>query len=308
MAKIHYLSPADMVPHPMLARVGMMRGLAEDFAAKARKSGKNREENKEKAAELQGDWLAFLDSVREDGIIEPLKVCRVPEDDAWHGTKTWYVVDGRNRWTAAGELELRSVPVIKVSAEDAPDIIAATVAGRRHYTKAATAYLAILLHPDFATEGEARKKQGLKVGVAAPSRTECGTATSALSAEVLAEKFSVSPRLLEQAAELFRLVNANPRFGPEAEADVWAGCGLGGILAGMKSLIATGGRAEMQSAEYKAAAAAWGAVTKFESACKATWERWDVLDAERREAAVETVKAALAAAPEPLRAILKTAL
>lgn len=283
----------------MLQRVGMMRGLAEDFAVKSRKSGKNREETKEKAAELEADWLAFLDSIREDGIIEPLKVCRIPEGEVWHGVKKWYVIDGRNRWTGATELDLRQIPVIRVRPEDAPAIIAATVAGRRHYTKAATAYLAIILHPELATEAKKGNPQ---------FRTECGIGETPLTIEAVSHKFSVSQRLLEQAAELFRLVNANPRFGPDAEADVWAGCGLGGILAGMKSLIATGGRGDFQSAEYKAAAAAWGAVTKFESACKATWERWSTLDSERREAAVETVKAALAAAPEELRALLKTAL
>lgn len=300
MAKIHHLSPGVLVPHPLLDRVGMMKGLCVDFELKARKAGKNREETKERAAELRGDWLAFLDSVRELGVVEPIKICRADPADTYSGCPDmWYVVDGRNRWSAAKELDLRSVPVIKVKPEDAPEIIAATVAGRRHYTKAATAYLAILLNPSLAIEAKKGNPQ---------FRTECGIGEKPLTIESISQKFSVSPRLLEQAAELFRLVNANPRFGPDAEADVWAGCGLGGILAGMKSLIATGGRGELQSSAYKAAAAAWGAVTKFESACKATWERWDTLDAERREAAVETVKAALAAAPEPLRAILKTAL
>jgi hypothetical protein len=309
VAKVHYESPENLIAHPLLQRVGMMESLAGHFANKAKKAGKNRDEHKERAAELESDWRALCESVRKNGILEPIKVSRHPIMDRWE------IVDGRNRWNAAKEVGLKWVPVLRVSPEAAAEIIATTVAARRHYSKGSTAYLAILLNPAIATDGDARKK-----AAHFRSRTECGTDAApgpalsaepenAITAEAIALKFSVSPRLLEQAAELYRLLEEHPMFRDDAEADVWAGCGLGGVLAGVKSLITLGTRnGDFQSAEYKAATAAWGAVTKFATTCKATWERWAALDAERQEKALEVLRDSLSGAPDFLREQLKSAL
>lgn len=296
MAKIRFERPAALHPHPLLARVGMMEGLATHFTLRSRKAGKNREEHRDRAEQLAGDWQALLASVTSEGVLEPLKICRIPDGDEAPrpiGTE-WYIVDGRNRWMAARHAKLRRIPVIRVCPEDAPAIIAATVAARRHYTKGATAYLACLLHPEAASQGKGGDRRS--------ERTEC-----ALKLDDLSGKFAVSPRLLDQAAELFRLLESHPAYRQDAEADVWAGAGLGGILAGIKSLIATGKRdGSEQSAEHKRAVAAWSYTTKACAQLGSAWGRWADLGQEQREQAVTRLRETLMAAPEDVKSILKT--
>lgn len=295
MPKIRHASTAVMYPHPLLERVGMMSGLATHFTAKAKKAGKNREDHRELAEELEGDWQTFVTSVKADGVLEPLKICKVPVDVASVGyPHQFWIVDGRNRWTGAKEAGLKRVPYILVHPDDASAIIMATVTGRRHYTKGATAYLACLMHPEFAVENTRGPK----------ARTE--DANSALSAETLAARFSISPRVLEQAAELFRLVEANPAFRVDAEADVWAGVGLGGILAGIKSLIATGLRPGDQDADRKRAMAAWTFTNKGCKQLGSAWERWGSLGTDQRKLAVDALTETLKAAPEDVKLILKS--
>lgn len=297
MPKIRYARPAEMAPHPMLKRVGMMVGLADHFAARSRKAGKNRDEHKERAAELEGDWQALVESVKANGILEPIKICKIPATD-WSpkplGAEYW-VVDGRNRWMAAQHAKLRRVPYLLVRPEDASAIIMATVTGRRHYTKGATAYLAVLMHPEFATDGSERQKTGLK---AEPS---------ALSAEGLATRFAVSPRLIEQAAKLFRLVEKHPHLRESAEADVWAGCGLGGIIAGLESMIAAGKVPEKEPADRKAFLA-WASVRGFAAEHAKLADRWPDLSKEQRDQAIVMIAEASAKLPPEIRTHLKDVL
>jgi hypothetical protein len=258
---------------------------------RAKKAGKNREEHAERAAELEADHEALLASVRESGIIEPLKVCLIEDETKPLGVD-WWIVDGRNRWMAAQFLKLPSVPVMAVPACEAPAIIAATVAGRRHYSKGATAYLACLLNPEFALEGGKRQKTGQP---------------SAFSAEGLAAKYSVSTRVLEQAAELFRLLEGDGKpFRDDAEANIWAGCGLGGVKAGVDFLIANGKAADTSKPDPAsiARAAAWQAFRGASTKVSDLWKRWDALDAEQRETVKAGVKSWLGEAPEEVRALI----
>jgi hypothetical protein len=285
----------------MLARVGTILSLANHFQIRAKKAGKNREEHAERAAELEADHEALLASVRESGIIEPLKVCLIEDETKPLGVD-WWIVDGRNRWMAAQFLKLPSVPVMAVPACEAPAIIAATVAGRRHYSKGATAYLACLLNPEVALEGGKRQKAALKQG---PSRTECGTGE--ITPEILAAKFSVSLRLMEQAAELFRLLEGDGKpFRDDAEANIWAGCGLGGVKAGVDFLIANGKAADTSKPDPAsiARAAAWQAFRGASTKVSDLWKRWDALDAEQRETVKAGVKSWLGEAPEEVRALI----
>ncbi len=291
MARIRFERPAALHPHPLLKRVGMMEGLATHFQVRARRAGKNREDHRERAEELEGDWQALVASVAEKGVLEPIKICRIPEGDE-NGkplSARWWIVDGRNRWLAATHAKLRHVPVMRVRAEDAPAIIAATVAARRHYTKGATAYLACLLHPEFPLEGAKREKAG---------------EPSALSAKGLAAKFAVSPRLMEQAAKLYRLVEKHPHLRETAEADVWAGYGLGGVIAGVESRVAAGEEPERPAAD-RAAANAWATVRAFAAEHKKLAERWSHLSAEQRAEAGEMIRQAAAALPGEVKSMLK---
>ena len=282
---ITMLSVKDMEPHPLLERVGMMEGLSTHFAIRASKSGKNRTEHRERHQQLESDWQALVSSVQGSGILEPIKVCRVDR-----AIGVFYIVDGRNRWKAAQHAGLSAVPTILVDPSDAPSIIASTVAARRHYTKGATAYLACLLNPEIALENSPGRK----------SRTEC-----AISMDAVAARFAVSLRTLVQASELYRILDENTEFRADAEADIWAGCGLGGILAGVKSLIVTGQRSGTeQSAEYKRAQAAWGAVAKVAKDFRSLGERWTHLDADQRDRAKEMISRSIAEIPDDVRAAL----
>jgi hypothetical protein len=295
--KIRFAPVARLHPHPLLDRVGTMMDLASHFHSRARKAGKNRDEHKERAAELEGDWQTLVASVKAEGVLEPIKICKIPADDDTPrplGTEFW-IVDGRNRWRAAQHAGLKRVPYLLVHPEDATAIIMATVTGRRHYSKGATAYLACLMHPEFAADNS----RGPKV--------KSEGANSALSAELLATRFSVSTRLLEQAAELFRLLADHPTFRTDAEADVWAGCGLGGILAGVKSLIATGALEPKAPADRKAFLA-WATVRGFAAEHQKLADRWADLSPQQRDQATVLIATAAAKLPPEIRTQLKAAL
>lgn len=288
---------SKLAPHPLLARVGTMESLATHFQVRAKKAGKNRDEHAERAAELEGDLTALVASIADVGIIEPIKVCLIEPDDMSPRPPgvEWWIVDGRNRWWGAGAAKLSKVPVITVPASDAPAIIAATVAGRRHYSKGATAYLACLLNPQVALESAAGRK----------SRTECG-----INFPALAAKFAVSLRLMEQAAELYRLLEGEGKpYQADAEANIWAGCGLGGVKAGVDFLIANGkAEAKAKDPAAIARAAAWQTFRSATGKVSDLWKRWEQLDAEQREAAKSGIAAWLAEAPAEVREIISEAI
>jgi len=297
MSRIRYEKPALLTPHPLLERVGTMSSLAGHFSARAKKAGKNREEHKERAEELAGDFEALVASIASEGVLEPTKICRSDIGKKLGDPDIWWIVDGRNRWMAAQKAGRHHMPVIRVNPEDAPAIIAATVAGRRHYSKGATAYLACMLHPEFAIQGRDRQK----TGKAQPS---------ALSAEGLATKFSVSLRLLEQAAELYRLLEGEGKpFREDVEANIWAGCGLGGVKAGVDFLIANGAsKPGKPDPKAMAAAAAWQNFRKASRSVGDLWKSWDAMEAEQRSTAMEGLKDWFAEAPLVARSALLNAL
>ncbi len=292
MSKIRYERTLLLTPHPMLERVGTMLSLANHFQIRAKKAGKNREEHKETADELEGDMNALVESVKAQGILEPIKICRIPDDSAKLLGQTWWIVDGRNRWNAAKFTKLRHVPVIRVSTADAPAIIAATVAGRRHYSKGATAYLACLLNPEAVTQGRGGDRS---------KRTECAL----LSLDSLAAKFSVSPRLMDQAAELFRLLEGNGKpFREDAEANIWAGCGLGAVKAGVDSLIKSGKEYTQLSDEEKRRAAAWVELQRGLKTMGSTFEKWKTLSPEQTEKALPLIRTLIESAPNEVRSAM----
>jgi hypothetical protein len=149
--------------------------------------------------------------------------------------------DGRHRleWALArGRETLRVEPV---TAEAGALLAEATVIGRRHWTKGQRAYLGVLSHPEVAgmKHGGNRKDQTDAIGLIA-------------SAPDLAERLGVSADTVLQAVELYRLFHA-PGFkagSPEAieaadrkeryEMSIWAGAGLGGVIAGIGGGNATG--------------------------------------------------------------------
>lgn len=297
------LNTNELVEHPLLSRVGRAWELKATFATRAKRGGKNAPAHRELSDTLNQEVLALVESVKEVGILEPLKVCSIDEQ--------WHVVDGRHRLAAAKKAGLEQVPVVKVKASDAPRIIADTVAGRRHYSKGSIAFLAVLLNPDLLEQGPGRKdsaadsRAGTNVGTrAASSGEEAVSNNCALSAQLICDQFAVSRRTLVQAIELHRLLGqkeVTKRMRDEAEADVWAGLGLGGILAGLKSQIATGN----STPKRDAASAAWAKWTKSVDSLADSFAGWNDLDEERRTQARERLTEAMEQAPDEVKEFLR---
>lgn len=308
MSRIRHERTDRLEPHPLLERVGTMSSLAGHFTTRAKKAGKNRDEHRERAEELAGDLAALVESVREHGVRDAIQICRRPDDTPrlLGSPEIWWIVDGRNRWLAACQVGVKYIPVVRVRTDDAPEIIASAVSHRRHYTKGATAYLACLMHPEVALDGDKRKKANQFCG---PALNAGPVKPSVLSAGGIAQKFSVSLRILEQASELYRLLDGEGKpFRDDAEANIWAGCGLGGVKAGVDFLIANGTESAKPDPKAIAAAAAWQNYRRASKSVGELWSSWDALDATQRETAMSGLKDWFSGAPLVARAALESAL
>lgn len=287
MTPITQAKTADLIPHPLLDRVGTMPGLCSHFQTRSKKMGKNREEAKELAIGLHNDFQALVASVKELGILEPVKVCR---DDGRYS----YIVDGRNRWLAAKEAKLATIPVIEVRPEDAAEIIAATVSGRRHYTKGATAYLACILHPEVVLENKPGRNSRTEC---ANSRIQCATGLDALAA-----KFSVSPRLLDQAVFIYRALEGDGRpYRDQIEADIWANMGLGAVMSGLAYLMKHGSKENPKKPE---SSTAWKKFCGFTRQLKQAGQYWGKLEPSQMEAASAHLRATLASIPAEMKELI----
>ncbi len=217
----------SLAPHPMLERIVMLPDLARREEFQAKDAGKDRAKHSEKAEELNLEWQAFVADVVERGVREPLKIVPITADERpadMPGRITHWVVDGRHRLQAAIEGGVGFVPADEVPSDSITDIILSAVT-RRHFSKGALAYLAILTRPATATARKAGRPNN-----------------SALDAELpvaaLAKRIGVSARIMEAACELYRaLENPKPsvaaemaRIKPEAEAAVFGGAGIARVL------------------------------------------------------------------------------
>jgi len=97
---------------------------------------------------------------------------------------------------------------------------------RRHLSKGARAYLAVLMHPEIAA---------VKVGRPDKSRSEC-----AINSEELAKTAGVSPRLVDDAIAIYRQFAARADVRASFEDGIWVGRALDKILSGIKGFLATG--------------------------------------------------------------------
>lgn len=265
---------------PALAAVPMMHEVCERLAASNGNDPRRREAREEMAAE----WAAFCGEVARHGIIEPLKVVRNKKGHVWT------VVDGRKRLEAARAVGLAEVPVAEVEADQVEAIIEGTVVGRQHWTKGMRAYFAVLLHPEVALDR--------KVGRPQKSRTEC-----VISAAELAERFGVSIRLIDQACEIYRHFAAKPTVRKRVEPSIWAGMGLGGVLAGIagdpEGRPDEGMAARPRSLEV--ALKSWSTLGRFAGG----WREWDEV---QRDTFTDLISQVAAALPEEMRGAMIEAL
>jgi len=134
---IFNLPVADLKDHPSLGHVTMLPALADYF--KDNHHGDTA--RADKALEMRRDCDAVLISVKENGVLEPIKVIQNPDGG-------WWVVDGRHRLHAARAAGLETIPAEDVSDAGFESFITESVLGRRHLTKRARAHFYVLLHPE----------------------------------------------------------------------------------------------------------------------------------------------------------------
>lgn len=231
IAEILSVPPNFLQLAPELAAVPMMGAVAHHYTG-----GKGKRD--EVAAEITAELQAFFSSLDRDGIKEALKASRNAD-----GTlKLW---DGRHRLLWAEQSGQKTVPVLVVTEAEGRAIVEASVLGRRHWTKGQRAYLAVRLHPEVTegVQGGARGKiHSVKITV-----------------EELAARTGVSVGLLHQAVDLYRKFYAPgcKAKSPEAieaaalrekyEMSIWAGAGLGAVIAGIGGGTSTDGKSRNPS-------------------------------------------------------------
>lgn len=214
------LATGDLSPHPLLERVNMLPDLIAREVALGLAQGKGRQAHKEAAEQLQRELDGVAQSICANGIREKLKVVKNPKGG-------WWIADGRHRWTIAKQYGLATVPCEEVAESDVTAIIMDGVQ-HRQMSKGGRAYLAVLMHPEVATEA---KKGGNQA-----KRTECAL----LTGETLALTVGVSPRLIDDAIGLFREFGQRGDIREKFEPAIWIGAGLAKLRAGIEGYKKTG--------------------------------------------------------------------
>lgn len=216
---------------PALASVPMLGDVSASLLAQASTQAKAM------GQAMADERAALWASLDREGILEPLKV--------HHTSGGQYMLhDGRHRFEWAKARGLETVPVMEITEAQGMAIAEATVVGRRHWTKGQRAYLGLLLHPEVA-----QAKRG-------GDQYQTDSVGLVLDSPSLAARLGVSADTVLQAAELYRTFFA-PGFkagSPEAiqaaalkakyELSIWAGAGLGAVLAGIAGGQSTTGQAK----------------------------------------------------------------
>lgn len=272
--------PRDLRPHPLLGRVGLLPELIAREDAKGRKAGKNREDHKDLALELGSEFEAFKTSIREYGLIEPLKVVREPGG--------WAIVDGRNRWEVCREIDPdKPIRCEEVSQEAARGVILAAMT-RRHMSKQARALMAVKIFPE-VVEDAARGKQ---------MDTECPFKSQA----DLAEHIGVSHMTLKEACQFWRTISLNPKTAEERMNQVLAGLSFERVLQGDAA-------AKKSKDAPRPAKRPWLLMNRNANSLKLLWKDYEEIDDEEKKLGmVEVLADALAAAPAEVKPALVAAL
>lgn len=283
---------AEMAPHPLLGRAGLLPDLIAREKKMGAKDGDKRGAHKEKAAALDADFAPVRESVRETGITYPLEICAAEK-----GSK-WWIVDGRHRWMVAQELGMESVPCVVIAAEDAAKHIMAAAA-RRRMSLGALAYLAVILNP--------------QVGGAKRGRPDKSAANAELSAADLAAKTGVSTRLVEDAVWLFKAFSKRADLRDKFEPGIWIGNGLDRVKSGVAAALEgkdTGKADEPEIIDRSASAVNYRRMIYGYSELAEAWSNWDAVAADpmRLDDALSMARDSVLKAPKEVRAAMREAL
>jgi hypothetical protein len=144
-------------------------------------------------------WRAFVDDIREHGIVNPVKI--TPHD---------VVLDGWSRCMAGRALQLAQVPVVVVP-EGAELETIVREARRRNQTKGQMAYTYFPAIEALKEELEGRKLQNLrKVQCSPDTQLSCVSGQKGMTRDLLGAEIGVSGELIRQAGELRRLFAEHP--------------------------------------------------------------------------------------------------
>lgn len=156
-------------------------------------------------AKLAPEWtkddqrfIALVENIRERGIDQRILIDREGR-----------IVDGRNLWRAAKQLQLPEVECAVVADEDIAGTILAGLLQRRHLTKGQRAYMAYPLLESAHKEAGARRLQNLRKGQQIP---EIYSVDIGKSVDAFAERLGISRPLFYQAAEVHKLLANNKKF------------------------------------------------------------------------------------------------
>ena len=322
--------------HPLLKRVGQLPGLIEREDQLGRQAGKSRADHKDSAAALTREFESLQLSILDHGLREPIKVVRDPKHEG-----NWLIADGRHRFLAcqhiiadnsllnpklcgnathfyfAEALAKDGIPCWEIQPHEVSAVIL-TAVQRRHYSKGALAYLAVLIRPEVATEGEKRKKAS-QYGPAAAAGPQKGkpdqspaAGECSLTAEALATQAGVCPRTMEYAIRLYKHFAANEAARLVFEPAIWVGESLDRILGGVVNYLLTGAlpdapESAAQRAERMAMERAEHARARIIQVGVAL-RTWDTMRPEGRAMVIEGAVNFFSSAPEDFRQAIRTAL
>lgn len=276
------LVAANMLrPHALLGRVGLLPEMISREDAKGKKAGKNREDHKELAEELTEEFEALKTSIRDNGIIDPLKVVRKAGG--------WDIADGRNRWEASRALdETKLIPCVEISEEEARAVILAAMT-RRHMSKQARALMAVKIFPEIAEAPKQGRKLPAERGVMTQSE--------------LAAKVGVGITTMEEACMFWRSIALNPKTRDERMNQVFAGVSFERVLQGETAALKKG------QPQKNATPRVWTLMTRNANSMMLHWKQYEAIEDEERKLEIrEKLVEAMKAAPADIQTAILAAL
>ena len=197
-------------------------------------------------------YIALVEDIRERGIDLPIIVDREHR-----------ILDGRRRYRAARQLQLKQVPCIVRADDQVYGVVINSLLQRRHCTKSQLAYLTAPLLDQAFEESSTRRYGNLSKGQETPDSRQ-----RRLSEKTVADwaaSIGIERNLLFEARKVWALFAKHPqrrdltdRYG-ETETNVTFRefyekrilspddpCGLGAVVAGIASSLVTNGKAKQE--------------------------------------------------------------
>lgn len=257
------LDPTKLSLAPELAAVPMMGDVVNHLRGKPKAAAVMEEMNGERA----GVWT----SLDEIGIREPLKVTliepKMVNGELSYAPNCAIVWDGRHRleWALARGQE--TVPVMVVSEAVGRRLMEASVIGRRHWTKGQRAYLGVICHPEVAGASSGRPKKSDSVGISnAPAlATHLGVSADIVNQAVIVYRAFHAPGEKPNSAEAIEAADCKAKY----EMSIWAGAGLGAVIAGIGGGKATHGK-DRKASDWAALDKPLGTMTRLSH----LWDGW----------------------------------